>query len=508
MEELLSCEDGIIEEQALQESGFFEEIVEQELDFVEETFHDSCASLFEEVVEHEEIVDEEYVLDNESVDADDYIADIRASLLGIQKSRLAEEQEKTKEATISPQSSFDEVVVTTETLEEDEYEEQVIEKWFGRDIEPDDLHAACKALIAIVYKGEDIDSETMMRRTPLPELYRYLKQHFEYKVDTNQVREDEPEVKQKKSIQDIFKNRAQSAPITKSAKEEKSAGVKKLADNQGISSPQEVQSEDEMEEIIVESDQNVKDPIADEDGAADFKITEEVIGDCIEEFEHTETGRVEYTVEETKGIPQEADRPEEVNEESKHDEDILEESEQHKDLLEEAEAAVKVLEEAESIDEEILEEIEDNEEVAEEEKEEEEEEVVEAADFKTTEKVSGDYVEEVEHTETGRVEHTGEETDGTPQRGNHPEEVIEESEHDEDILEESEHHEEVLEKAEAAEEVLEEAESIEEEILEEIEDHEEVVVEEEEEVVEEVYDEEVVEEYEEEIMESTRRLSI
>jgi hypothetical protein len=400
MEEPLSYEDEIIDDQALHESGVIEEIVEQdEEDFVEETFHESGASLFEEFVEHEEeIVDEEYALDDESVGEEDYIADIRASLLGIQKSRLAEQQEKTEEANIPSQSSFDESVVTTEAPEEDEYEEQVIEKWFGRDSEPEDLHAACKALIAIVYKGEDMDGEKMMRRTPLPELYRYLKQHFEYKVDTNQVKEDEPEVKQKSSIQDLFKNRAQNAPVVKTAVDEKSAGVKKLADNQGISSPQEVQSEDEVEEIIVESesDHSVQDEIVDEDGAADFKTTEEVIGDCVEEVEHTETGRAEHTVEETEGVPQEVDRSEEV---------------------------------------------------------------------------------------------------------------IEESEHDEEIQEESEHDEEVLEEAEAAEEVLEETESIEEEILEEIEDHEDVVVVEEEEVIEEVYDEEVVEEYEEEIIEGTRRLS-
>jgi hypothetical protein len=388
MEELLSYEDGIIDDQALQESGFFEEIVEQDEDFVEETFHDSCASLFEEVVEHEEIVDEEYVLDNESMDAEDYIADIRASLLGIQKSRLAEQQEKTEEANISPQSSFDEAVVTTEAPEEDEYEEQVIEKWFGRDIEPDDLLAACKALIAIVYKGEDIDGETMMRRTPLPELYRYLKQHFEYKVDTNQVKEDEPEVKQKKSIQDILKKRVQSVPVTKPAVDEKSAGVKKLADNQGISSPQEVQSEDEVEEIIVESDHSVQDEIADGNGAADFKTSEKVIGDCVEEVEHTETGRAEHTVEETEVIPQEANRPEEVFEESEHDEEILEESEHDEEVLEEAEAAEEVLEEAESL-EEILEEIEDHEEVVE---EEEEEEVVEEV---YDEEVVEEYEEEI-----------------------------------------------------------------------------------------------------------------
>jgi hypothetical protein len=390
MEELLSYEDEIIDDQALQESGVFEESEEQEDDCVEETFHDSCASLFEEFVEHEEIVDEEYVLENESVGAEDYIADIRASLLQIQKSSFAKQQKKIEEANISPINSFDEAVVTTEAQEEDEYEEQVIEKWFGRDFEPDDLHAACKALIAIVYKGEDIDGETMMRRTPLPELYRYLKQHFQYKVDTNQVKEDEHEVKQRKSIQDIFKKHAQSAPVTKPAVDEKSAGVKKLADHQAISSPQEVQSEDEVEEIIVESDHSVHDGIAGEEKAADVEITEEVIDDCVEEVEHTETGRAKHAVEETEGVrvPQEADRPEEVIQESEHDEEILEGSRYDEKVVGEAEAAEEVLELAESIEEEILEEIEDDEEVVEDEEEEFVEEVYD-------EEVVEEYEEEI-----------------------------------------------------------------------------------------------------------------
>jgi hypothetical protein len=479
MEEPLSCEDEIIDDQALQESGIFEEIVEQDEYYDEETFHESLASLFEEVVEHEEIVDEEeYVLDNESVGAEDYIADIRASLLGIQKSRLAAQQEKTQEANIPPPSSFDESVVITEAPEEDEYEEQVIEKWFGRDSEPDDLHAACKALIAIVYKGEDMDAETMMRRTPLPELYRYLKQHFEYKVDTNQVKEDEPEVKQK-SIQDIF---AQSAPATRTAVEEKSAGVKKFANNQGISSPQEVQSEDEVEEIIVESDHSVQDEIADEDGAVDVKTTDEVISDCVEEVEHKETGRAKHTVEDPKEVIEESDHDEEILEESEHDEEVLEEAE----VQSEDEVEKIIVESDHSKQDEIADE--DG-----------------AADFKTTEEVIGDCIGEFEHTEREPSNHAVEETEGVPQEADRPEEVIEESAHYEEILEESEHDEEVLEEVEAAEEVLEEAASIEEEILEEIEDHVEVV--EEEEVVVEVYDEEAVEEYEEEIIEGTRRLS-
>eukprot|EP00980_Cylindrotheca_fusiformis_P008422 scaffold1784_cov116-Cylindrotheca_fusiformis.AAC.2 len=65
--------------------------------------------------------------------------------------------------------------------EDEEWEEQVIEKWFRRGSLPDDLSAACKELIPVVYKGDDVNVELMMRRTPLEELYKYLKQHLDYK---------------------------------------------------------------------------------------------------------------------------------------------------------------------------------------------------------------------------------------------------------------------------------------------------------------------------------------
>jgi hypothetical protein len=71
--------------------------------------------------------------------------------------------------------------VNDQSDDDDEWEEQVIEKWFRRDSLPDDLAAACIELIPIVYKGEDVSADTMMRRTPLKELYAYLKQHLDYK---------------------------------------------------------------------------------------------------------------------------------------------------------------------------------------------------------------------------------------------------------------------------------------------------------------------------------------
>ena len=62
----------------------------------------------------------------------------------------------------------------------------------------DDLEGACRMLIPIIYNGGDddehyIDPETMLRRTPLDELYRYLKQHYDYRRD---VRHDLTEAEQ------------------------------------------------------------------------------------------------------------------------------------------------------------------------------------------------------------------------------------------------------------------------------------------------------------------------
>jgi hypothetical protein len=80
----------------------------------------------------------------------------------------------------------DEGDIPEESFIEDEeiYEEHVIEKWFQADSLPEDLESACRQLIPIVYKGEEhADPETMIRRMPVRELYRYLKQHYDYKKD-------------------------------------------------------------------------------------------------------------------------------------------------------------------------------------------------------------------------------------------------------------------------------------------------------------------------------------
>lgn len=120
------------------------------------------------------------------------------------------------------QSTFLEVEESSHASVHSEYEEQVIEKWFGRNEEPcaEDLETACRSLIGIVYKGEDVDPETMIRRTPPLELYRYLHQHYLYKKEVKQEEiEETAEVSKpnQRSLEDLFKDRRVIADTSKSA---------------------------------------------------------------------------------------------------------------------------------------------------------------------------------------------------------------------------------------------------------------------------------------------------
>lgn len=91
----------------------------------------------------------------------------------------------------------EEEVVEGEELDEEEvsdassYADQVVESWHEViEEEPEDLEAAVSALIAVVYQGENVDVESMLRRTRLPELYKYLKQQYWYKIHTNQLEQN------------------------------------------------------------------------------------------------------------------------------------------------------------------------------------------------------------------------------------------------------------------------------------------------------------------------------
>eukprot|EP00538_Stauroneis_constricta_P011387 CAMPEP_0119551784 /NCGR_PEP_ID=MMETSP1352-20130426/4941_1 /TAXON_ID=265584 /ORGANISM="Stauroneis constricta, Strain CCMP1120" /LENGTH=676 /DNA_ID=CAMNT_0007597899 /DNA_START=56 /DNA_END=2086 /DNA_ORIENTATION=- len=156
----------------------------------------------EDEEEVEEIVEEENVLE-----PDDLVSEIHASLMAYKTCQ--QQRAERKDSQSGSDISVEIEIAEEEADAEDEYEEQIIEQWFRRDELPDDLETACKTLIGIVFKGEDIDPTKMMRRSPLPELYRYLKQHYDYKVQTQQI-DDEPPAAEKTqpSLNDIFKKRA------------------------------------------------------------------------------------------------------------------------------------------------------------------------------------------------------------------------------------------------------------------------------------------------------------
>ena len=65
--------------------------------------------------------------------------------------------------------------------------EQVVESWQRVvDEEPVDLEAAVTALIAVIYKDEEVDIEKVLKRTPLQDLYKYLKRQYWYRIHTDQ----------------------------------------------------------------------------------------------------------------------------------------------------------------------------------------------------------------------------------------------------------------------------------------------------------------------------------
>ena len=104
-------------------------------------------------------------------------------------------------------SEYIEEIEVEEGYSESEYEEHVIERWFGsRDQEPENLEAACRVLIPIIYRGENVCADTMIRRTPLSELYKYLKQHYDYKKEIKKdLTEEETESETAQmSVQELF----------------------------------------------------------------------------------------------------------------------------------------------------------------------------------------------------------------------------------------------------------------------------------------------------------------
>lgn len=128
----------------------------------------------EEVTEHEEGEEEEVVSEHEEI-------------------VVEEDGNSVHEEVVESDSEVEEEVVEHETEEEEEvvsesdqseYADQVVESWqdvLDQEV-PDDLEGAVRTLFAVVYKDEEVDLEKLKRRTPLPELFKYLKRQYWYKV--------------------------------------------------------------------------------------------------------------------------------------------------------------------------------------------------------------------------------------------------------------------------------------------------------------------------------------
>ena len=136
-------------------------------------------------------VDEEYEDELYEEDGDPY--DEEEEIKEAEEEEILEEEEELMEfdnyddnslTEAEDDVSLEEVPPSPYVSEAKEEEEPI--KWLERDGEmPEDLEGACLALIPLVYKDEEVDPEAMMRRTSLPDLYKYLKQHVDYQIITS-----------------------------------------------------------------------------------------------------------------------------------------------------------------------------------------------------------------------------------------------------------------------------------------------------------------------------------
>jgi hypothetical protein len=171
------------------------------------------------VESEEEIVEEEVVDDSSRLII---LRDNEGRVVGYEEELHDEEEEEVVDDNEAEEEEIEDDDVEVEEVVDDassksSYADQVVESW-NEVIEeqPEDLEAAVSALIAVVYKDEDVDVESMLRRTRLPELYKYLKSQYWYKIHTN-VEEAAPLAKAQLekpseivSIDDMLKGRMES----------------------------------------------------------------------------------------------------------------------------------------------------------------------------------------------------------------------------------------------------------------------------------------------------------
>jgi hypothetical protein len=175
-------------------------------------------------VENEEEIVEEEVVDDVSQMI--ILADKDGRVVEYEEEVQEEEEEEEEEEVVDDHELEEEEIedddveveeVVDDASSKSSYADQVVESW-NEVIEeqPEDLEAAVSALIAVVYKDEDVDVESMLRRTRLPELYKYLKSQYWYKIHTN-VEEAAPLAKAQLekpseivSVDDMLKGRMES----------------------------------------------------------------------------------------------------------------------------------------------------------------------------------------------------------------------------------------------------------------------------------------------------------
>ncbi|CAB9497167.1 expressed unknown protein [Seminavis robusta] len=197
---LAETETDIVEEivEIVQETANRSEVFEEVVILEDQSGRVVCEEVIEVEDGNNEVVEELVVEDDEEIIEDDAVEEV-----------VIEDQDE---------EELVEEEVEAEESSESEYADQVVESW-NEVIEeqPEDLEAAVSALIAVVYKDEDVDVESMLRRTRLPELYKYLKSQYWYKIHTNEEEEARlaAKIKYEKptqlvSVDDMLKGRMES----------------------------------------------------------------------------------------------------------------------------------------------------------------------------------------------------------------------------------------------------------------------------------------------------------
>lgn len=160
-----------------------------------------------------------------------------------------------------------------EIYDTDEYDEQIIESIFDLKEDPktqEEYDCQIRKLIPIVYKDQDVDADSMIRKCPVQsELYIYLKQMYWYQKhngavteevnDAQEVVEDQnklPLAAKTRSIMEIYARRALSREQTSDRPNQSSFDDEESIDDNGDETEENYDSESErdVDESVRSSD--------------------------------------------------------------------------------------------------------------------------------------------------------------------------------------------------------------------------------------------------------------